>query len=105
MDDYVILENLFRNEQDTIHFELFKESNVIKLNNQNGNDNNNFYNRIHFNTQSIASKMIIKNNYKDSYVLLKIECEIHFFYLEQIKVKNRFQSYFTSKMFTKFLRI
>ena len=75
MDDYIILENLFRNEQDAIHFELFKESNVIKLNNQNGNDNINFDNGIHFNTQSIASKMI---NYKDSYVLLKIECEIPF---------------------------
>ena len=33
MDDYTIFENLFRNKQDSIHFELFKESNVIKLNN------------------------------------------------------------------------
>ena len=30
MNDYSILENLFKNEQDEIHFELFKESNVIK---------------------------------------------------------------------------
>ena len=30
MDDYIILENLFRNQNDEIHFELFKESNVIK---------------------------------------------------------------------------
>ena len=73
MEDYTILENLFRNEQDEIHFDLFKESNVIKINN-NG-DNNNFDNRISFNTQSIASKMI---NYKDAYVLLHIECEIPF---------------------------
>ena len=74
MEDYTILENLFRNEQDEIHFDLFKESNVIKINNNNG-DNNNFDNGISFNTQSIASKMI---NYKDAYVLLHKECEIPF---------------------------
>ena len=74
MNDYSILENSFKNEQDEIHFDLFKESNVIKINNNNG-DNNNFNNGISFNTQSIASKMI---NYKDAYVLLHIECEIPF---------------------------
>ena len=68
------MENLFKNEQDEIHFDLFKESNVIKINNNNG-DNSNFDNGISFNTQSIASKMI---NYKDAYVLLHIECEIPF---------------------------
>ena len=73
MDDYTILENLFRNEQDEIHFDLFKEANVIKLNND--NKNSNYNNGIDFNTSSIASKMI---NYKDAYVLLKIECEIKF---------------------------
>ena len=57
-----------------IHLDLFKESNVIKINNNNG-DNKNFDNGISFNTQSIASKMI---NYKDAYVLLHIECEIPF---------------------------
>ena len=72
MSDYTILENLFKNEQDEIHFDSFKESNVIKINNDNG-DNNNFDNGISFNTQSIASKMI---NYKDAYVLLHIEREI-----------------------------
>ena len=74
MNDYRILENLFKNEQDEIHFDLFKESNVININNNNG-DNNNFDNGISFNTQSIASKMI---NYKDAYVLLHIESEIPF---------------------------
>ena len=74
MNDYTILENLFKNEQDEIHFDLFKESNVIKINNNNG-DNKNFDNGISFNTQSIASKMI---NYKDAYVLQRIECEIPF---------------------------
>ena len=71
MNDYSILENLFKNEQDKIYFQLFKESNVIKLNNENKNDD--FDNGIHFNTASLASKMI---NYKDSYILLQIECEI-----------------------------
>ena len=73
MNNYTILENLFRNEQDKIHFNLFKESNVIKINN-NG-DNNNFDYGISFNSQSIASKMI---NYKDTYILLHIECEVPF---------------------------
>ena len=71
MNDYSILENLFKNEQDEIHFKLFKESNIIKLNNENKNDD--FDNGIHFNTVSLASKMI---NYKDAYILLQIECEI-----------------------------
>ena len=74
MNDYTILENLFKDEQDEIHFDLFKESNVIKINDNNG-DNNNFDNGISFNTESIASKMI---NYSDAYVLLNIECEIPF---------------------------
>ena len=72
MNDYSILENLFKNEQDEIHFDLFKESNVIKINN---NGDNNFDNGISFNTQSITSKMI---NHKDAYILLHIECEIPF---------------------------
>ena len=81
MNNYTILENLFKNEQDEIHFDLFKESNVIKISNNNG-DNNNFDNGISFNTQSIASKMI---NYKDAYVLLHIECEIPFDVTDQGK--------------------
>ena len=74
MNNYTILENLFKDEQDEIHFDLFKESNVIKINDNNG-DNNNFDNGISFNTKSIASKMI---NYKRACVLLHIECEIPF---------------------------
>ena len=74
MNDYFILESLFKDEQNEIHFDLFKESKVIKINNNNG-DNNHFNNGISFNTQSIASKMI---NYKDAYVLLHIECEVPF---------------------------
>ena len=71
MEDYTILENLFRNEQDEIHFDLFKESNIIKLNNENKNDE--FDNGIHFNTASLASKLV---NYKDAYISLQIECEV-----------------------------
>ena len=71
MEDYTILENLFRNEQDEIYFDLFKESNIIKLNNENKNED--FDNGIHFNTTSLSSKLI---NYKDAYVLLNIECEV-----------------------------
>ena len=81
MNDYTILENLFKDEQDEIYFDLFKESNVIKINNNNG-DNNNFDNRVTFNTESVSSKMI---NYKDSYVLLNIECEIPFDSTDQDK--------------------
>ena len=76
-----IVENLSKNNQNEIHFNLFKESNVIKINNNDG-DNNNFDNGISFNTQSIASKMI---NYKDAYVLLHIECEIPFDQTDQGK--------------------
>ena len=100
MEDYTILENLFKNEQDEIYFKLFKESNIIKLNNNNG-DNNNFDNGISFNTQSIASKMI---NYKDAYVLLHIECEIPFDEADQGK-KSQFQNFFILKTLLKLLKI
>ena len=99
MNDYTILENLFKDEQDQIHFELFKESNVIKINNNNG-DNNNFDNGISFNTQSIASKMI---NYKDAYVLLHIECELPFDSTDQ--GKSQFLNFFILKTLLRLLRI
>ena len=99
MNDYIILENLFKDEQDEIHFDLFKESNVIKINNNNG-DNNNFDNGISFSTQSIASKMI---NYKDAYVLLRIECEIPFDETDQSK--KSFLNFFILKALLKLLKI
>ena len=94
MNDYSILENLFKNEQDEIHFALFKESNIIKLNNENKNDD--YDNGIHFNTASLASKMI---NYKDAYILLQIECEIPYddsdqgkkSVPEELYIKNSFE--------------
>ena len=99
MNDYSILENLFKNEQDEIHFALFKESNIIKINNNSG-DNNNFDNGISFNTQSIASKMI---NCKDAYVLLHIECEIPFDQTDQ--ERKVFQNFFILKILLKLLKI
>ena len=99
MNDYTILENLFKDEQDEIHFDLFKESNVIKINNNNG-DNNNFDNGISFNTQSIARKLI---NYKDAYVLLHIECEVPFDETDQ--GKKVFQNYFILKTLLRLLKI
>ena len=33
MDDLIILENLFEKHDDQIHFELFKESNILAHNN------------------------------------------------------------------------
>ena len=70
MNDLRILENLFEKHDDKIHFELFKRSNIISINNENNND----YNKeIIFNTRSLASRLV---NYKDAYILLKIEVKI-----------------------------
>ena len=35
MDDFIILENIFEKHDDQIHFDLFKESNIIAHNNNN----------------------------------------------------------------------
>ena len=50
MDDFRILENLFEKHDDEIHFNLFKESNIIAHNNNNQGD---FNKEINFNTQSV----------------------------------------------------
>ena len=70
MDDFRILENLFEKHDDQIHFDLFKESNIIALNN---NNQGNFKKEIYFNTQSLASQII---NYKDAYILLEIQAAV-----------------------------
>ena len=70
MDDFRILENLFEKHDDEIHFNLFKESNIIALNNNNQGD---FNKEINFNTQSLASQII---NYKDAYILLEIQIAV-----------------------------
>ena len=70
MNDLRILENLFEKHNDEIHFELFTRSNIVSINNENQGD----YNKeIIFNTRSLASLLI---NYKDAYILLKIEVKI-----------------------------
>ena len=70
MDDFIILENLFEKNYDQIHFDLFKESNIIAHNNIN---QGNFNKEINFNTQSLASQII---NYKDAYILLEIQVAV-----------------------------
>ena len=70
MNDFRILENLFKKHDDQIHFNLFKESNIIAHNNNNQGD---FKEEINFNTQSLASQII---NYKDAYILLEIQVAV-----------------------------
>ena len=70
MNDLRILDDLFEKHNDEIHFELFKRSNIVSINNENQGD----YNKeIVFNKRSLASLLI---NYKDAYILLKIEVKI-----------------------------
>ena len=73
MNDYKTITRLFENDQDEIGFKLFKESNIIKLNNKNNNNYDN--NHIEFNTQSLYSKLI---NYSNAYIEIEIELEIPF---------------------------
>ena len=82
MDDFIILENLFEKHDDEIHFDLFKESNIIKLNN---NNQGNFDKSIKFNTQSLASQII---NYKDAYILLEIQVAVPYERQDQGKKSN-----------------
>ena len=63
MNDYLMLNDLFKNEQDSIGFQLFKKSNIIKLNNNNNGDYNN--KQIGFNTLNISNKMV---NYSNAYI-------------------------------------
>ena len=89
MNDLRILENLFEKHDDEIHFDLFKESNIIALNN---NNQGNFDKEINFNTQSLASQLI---NYKDAYILLEIQVAVP--YERQDQGKNLFPNYYISK--------
>ena len=70
MEDFRILENLFEKHNDEIHFDLFKESNIIAHSN---NNQGNFNKEMNFNTQSLASQII---NYKDAYILLEIQVAV-----------------------------
>ena len=79
MNDLRILDDLFEKHNDKIHFELFKRSNIVCINNENQGD----YNKeIVFNTRSLASLLI---NYKDAYILLKIEVKIPYDQTDQGK--------------------
>ena len=72
MNDLRILDDLFEKHNDEIHFELFIRSNIVSINNENNGD----YNKeIVFNIRSLASILI---NYKDAYILLKIEVKISY---------------------------
>ena len=67
MNDCLMLNDLFKNEQDSIGFQLFEKSNIIKLNNNyNGNYNNK---QIEFNTLNISNKMI---NYSNVYIEIEL---------------------------------
>ena len=79
MNDLRILENLFEKQYDEIHFELFKRSNIVSINNENQGD---YDKKIVFNTRSLASLLI---NYKDTYLLLKIEVKIPYDQTDQGK--------------------
>ena len=70
MNELIILENFFEKHDDQIHFDLFKESNIIAHNN---NNQGNFNAEINFNTQSLASQL---TNYKDAYILLEIQVAV-----------------------------
>ena len=71
MNDYLMLNDLIKNEQDSIGFQLFKKSNIIKLN----NNNNGNYNdkQIEFNTLNISNKMI---NYSNAYIEIELTISI-----------------------------
>ena len=81
MNDYKTITKLFENDQDEIGFSLFKESNIIKLNNKNNNSYDNF--QIEFNTLSLSSKLI---NYSNAYI--EVEIELKSLSMRPTKVRN-----------------
>ena len=86
MNDLRILHSLFEKHDDEIHFELFKESNIIAHDN---NNQGNFSKGINFNTQSLDSQII---NYKDAYILLEIQVAVP--YERQDQAKRQFHNYY-----------
>ena len=73
MNDCEILNDFFKNQNDEIDFQLFKEVNVIKLTNNNRDKFVN--NSIQFNTKDLSSNII---NYSNAYIELEIELEVPF---------------------------
>ena len=74
MNDYLMLNDLFKNEQDSIGFQLFEKSNIIKLNNNNNGNYNN--KQIEFNTLNISNKMI---NYSNAYIEIELTILIDYY--------------------------
>ena len=72
MNDYKILDDLFKSEYDEIHFKLFKTVKIIGINNTNRGD---YDKPIQFSTRSIASNLI---NYANAYIELEVELEVPF---------------------------
>ena len=70
---------IYLKNNDEIHIELFKNSNIVWINNEN---QGNFNKEIVFNTRSLASLLI---NYKDAYILLKIEVKVPYDQTDQGK--------------------
>ena len=56
MNDYLMLNDLFNDKQDSIGFRLFKKSNIIRLNNNDGGVYDS--KQMEFNTLNISNKMI-----------------------------------------------
>ena len=73
MNDYLMLNDLFNDKQDSIGFQLFKKSNIIKLNNNNNGDYNS--KQIEFDTLNISNKMI---NYSNAYIELELTISINY---------------------------
>ena len=72
MNDYEILNGLFKNEYDEISFKLFKTVKIIGINNTNRGD---YDKPTQFNIRSIASNLI---NYANAYIELEVELEVPF---------------------------
>ena len=73
MNDYLMLNDLFSDKQDSIGFQLFKRSNVVKLNNNNGGNYNS--RQIGFDTLNISNKMV---NYSNAYIELELTISINY---------------------------
>ena len=67
MKDYLMLNDLFNDKQDSIGFHLFKKSNIIKSNNKSK--------QIEFKTLNISNKMI---NYSTAYIELELTISINY---------------------------
>ena len=83
MNDLRILDDLFEKYNDEIHFELFKRSNIVSINNEN---KGNYAREIVFNTRSRPFLLI---NYKDAYILLKIGVKIPYDETDQGKKSDQ----------------